>query len=220
MTNQARERLIVIGNGMAGCRAVEEVLKRDPDRYEIVIFGAEPHVNYNRIMLSPVLAGEKKFQDIILNDEAWYADNGITLHTSCMVTSIDTVSRIVFACGGVVEKYDKLILATGSDAVRLPLPGANLNGVITFRDLADVESMVQASTAGGARAVIIGGGLLGLEAAYGLARRGMKGAGVPPLDILIERQVDASASHPLTQAVQERGVENNLVRESEESVGR
>ena len=219
MTNQARERLIVIGNGMAGCRAVEEVLKRDPDRYEIVIFGAEPHVNYNRIMLSPVLAGEKKFQDIILNDEAWYADNGITLHTSCMVTSIDTVSRIVFACGGVVEKYDKLILATGSDAVRLPLPGANLNGVITFRDLADVESMVQASTAGGARAVSIGGGLLGLEAAYGLARRGMKATVVHLLDILMERQVDASASHLLTEALKERGVETILGGQSEEIVG-
>ena len=152
MPPRARERLVVIGNGMAGCRTVEEVLKHDPDRYEIVIFGAEPHVNYNRIMLSPVLAGEKTFDDIIINDETWYAENGITLHTSCAVTSIDTQTRTVFAEGGIAEKYDRLILATGSDAVRLPLPGADLKGVITFRDLADVDAMVQASAAKGGKA--------------------------------------------------------------------
>jgi nitrite reductase (NADH) large subunit len=219
MTQKARERLVVVGNGMAGCRAVEEVLKRDPDRYEIVVFGAEPHVNYNRIMLSPVLAGEKTFGDIIINDEGWYRDNAITLHTSCNVTSIDTANRIVFAEGGIVEAYDRLILATGSDAVRLPLPGANLDGVITFRDLSDVEAMVKAS-AGGGRAVVIGGGLLGLEAAYGLARRGMKATVVHLLDILMERQVDASASHLLTEALKERGVETILEGQSEEIVGR
>ena len=219
MKHEARERLVVVGNGMAGCRAVEEVLKRDPDRYEIIVFGAEPHVNYNRIMLSPVLAGEKTFGDIIINDEAWYRDNAITLHTSCNVTSIDTASRMVFAEGGIAEKFDRLILATGSDAVRLPLPGADLDGVITFRDLSDVEAMVKAS-AGGGRAVVIGGGLLGLEAAYGLARRGMKATVVHLLDILMERQVDASASHLLTEALKERGVETILEGQSEEIVGR
>jgi len=218
--NEAREKLIVIGNGMAGCRAVEEVLKRDPDRYEIVIFGAEPHVNYNRIMLSPVLAGEKRFAEIILNDQAWYTDNNITLHTSCAVTAIDTATRTVFAEGGVAERYDRLILATGSDAVRLPLPGADLQGVITFRDLSDVEAMVKASAIDGGRAVVIGGGLLGLEAAYGLARRGMKATVVHLLDILMERQVDASASHLLTEALKERGVETVLGAQSEEIVGR
>jgi nitrite reductase (NADH) large subunit len=220
MQVQGRERLVVIGNGMAGCRAVEEILKRDPKRYEIVIFGAEPHVNYNRIMLSPVLAGEKRFEDIILNDAAWYADNDITLHTSCAVTSIDTVTRTVFAEGGIDEQYDRLILATGSDAVRLPLPGAGLSGVITFRDLGDVDAMVEAAKSSNGRAVVIGGGLLGLEAAYGLARRGMKATVVHLLGILMERQVDASASHLLTEALKERGVETILGAQSEEIIGR
>src|SRR6185369_2161050 len=105
--------LVVIGNGMAGCRAVAEVLKRDPDRYEITIFGAEPRVNYDRIMLSPVLAGEKAFADIVINDEAWYADNGITLHAGARVEVIDRAARVVRAAGGVEAAYDWLILAMG-----------------------------------------------------------------------------------------------------------
>src|SRR4051812_47319834 len=116
-----KQRLVVIGNGMAGCRAVEEVLKRDPGRYEIAIFGAEPRVNYNRIMLSPVLAGEKTYEDILINDEAWYRDNGVTLHAGRKVTHLDTERRVVSAEGGLDVPYDKLILATGSDPVRLPL---------------------------------------------------------------------------------------------------
>ncbi|MBW8859846.1 MAG: NAD(P)/FAD-dependent oxidoreductase, partial [Caulobacter sp.] len=142
MTIPPKERLVVIGNGMAGCRAVEEVLKRDPERYDIAIFGAEPRVNYNRIMLSPVLAGEKSFADIVINDEAWYADNGITLHAGRAVTGVDLEGRKVVAEGGLEVPYDKLILATGSDPFRLPLPGIDLKGVVTFRDLDDVEAMV------------------------------------------------------------------------------
>jgi nitrite reductase (NADH) large subunit len=220
VSQQRKERLVVIGNGMAGCRAVEEVLKRDPGRYDIAIFGAEPHVNYNRIMLSPVLAGEKRFEDIILNDAAWYETNSIRLYASCAVTSIDPATRTVFAEGGVVETYDRLILASGSDAIRLPLPGADLRGVITFRDLSDVEAMTEAASKEGARAVVIGGGLLGLEAAYGLARRGMKATVVHLLDILMERQVDASASHLLTEALKARGVETVLGASSEEIEGK
>ena len=165
-----RERLVVIGNGMAGCRAVQEVLKRDPDRYEIAIFGAEPRVNYDRIMLSPVLAGEKAFADIVINDEAWYRDNGITLHAGRSVVGIDREACVVRAEGGIEAPYDRLILATGSDPIRLPLPGADLAGVVTFRDLDDVEAMIAAAAKPGARAVVIGGGLLGIEAAYGLVR--------------------------------------------------
>jgi len=218
--SRPRDKLVVIGNGMAGCRAVEEILKRDPDRYDIAIFGAEPRVNYNRIMLSPVLAGEKSFEDIILNDEAWYRDNRITLHAGCAVTSIDAATRTVFAEGGIAETYDCLILATGSDAIRLPLPGADLKGVITFRDLDDVEAMVAASEAGGGRAVVIGGGLLGLEAAYGLAKRGMDATVVHLMDVLMERQVDASASHLLAEALKARGVETILGANSEEIIGK
>src|SRR6195952_247663 len=115
-----KQRLIVVGNGMAGCRAVEEILKRDPDRYAITVFGAEPRVNYNRIMLSPVLAGEKAFADIVINDQAWYDDNGIALHAGRKVQDIDLQRRVVLAEGGLEVGYDRLILAMGSDPVRLP----------------------------------------------------------------------------------------------------
>jgi nitrite reductase (NADH) large subunit len=214
-----KPRLIVIGNGMAGCRAVEEVLKRDPDRYEIAIFGAEPRVNYNRIMLSPVLAGEKSFADIVINDQAWYDDNAIALHSGRKVVAIDRARRVVVAEGGLELSYDKLVLATGSDPVRLPLPGAELKGVVTFRDLDDVEAMVGACARPGARAVVIGGGLLGLEAAYGLARRGMAATVVHLMDVLMERQLDASAGHLLTEALRERGVETVLAAQSEAILG-
>jgi nitrite reductase (NADH) large subunit len=213
-----KERLVVVGNGMAGCRAVQEVLKRDPDRYEIAIFGAEPRVNYDRIMLSPVLAGEKTFDDIVINDEAWYRDNGITLHAGRKVEAIDRQAKVVRAEGGFEAPYDRLLLATGSDPIRLPLPGADLAGVVTFRDLDDVEAMI-AAVRPGARAVVIGGGLLGIEAAYGLARRGMGATVVHLMDVLMERQLDSSAGFLLTQAMAERGVETVLGANSEEILG-
>jgi len=212
------QRLVVVGNGMAGCRAIEEILKRDPERYEITVFGAEPRVNYNRIMLSPVLAGEKTFDDIVINDAAWYRDNAIALHAGRKVVAIDPAARTVEAEGGLSVPYDKLILACGSDPVRLPLPGADLPGVVTFRDLDDVEAMVKAADAGGA-AVVIGGGLLGLEAAYGLARRGMKATVVHLMDVLMERQLDSAAGYLLTEALAERGVETVLSAQSEAVVG-
>ena len=146
-----RQKLVVVGNGMAGCRAVQEVLKRDPDRYAITILGAEPRVNYDRIMLSPVLAGEKTFADIVINDEAWYRDNAITLHAGDAVEAIDRTEKVVRSAGGLEIAYDRLILATGSDPIRLPLPGADLKGVVTFRDLDDVEAMIAAATPAGPR---------------------------------------------------------------------
>ncbi|MDB5440140.1 MAG: nitrite reductase large subunit [Caulobacteraceae bacterium] len=214
-----KERLVVIGNGMAGCRAIEEILKKDPNRYAISVFGAEPRVNYNRIMLSPVLAGEKTFDQIVINDLDWYRDNAISLHSGRAVARIDPHKRVVEAEGGLLCPYDRLILACGSDPVRLPLPGASLDGVVTFRDLDDVERMVAASEAGGGEAVVIGGGLLGLEAAYGLARRGMKATVVHLMDVLMERQLDSAAGYLLTQALAERGVETVLSAQSEEIVG-
>ena len=212
------QKLVIIGNGMAGCRAAEEILARDRTRYEITIFGAEPRVNYNRIMLSPVLAGEKAFEDIVINDAGWYRDNGVTLHAGRAVIAIDTAGRTVEAEGGLSAPYDRLILACGSDPVRLPLPGADLKGVVTFRDLDDVEAMVAAADAGGA-AVVIGGGLLGLEAAYGLARRGMKATVVHLMDVLMERQLDSAAGYLLTEALVDRGVETLLSTQSEAIVG-
>ncbi len=215
----SKEKLVVIGNGMAGCRAVQEVLKRDPDRYEITIFGAEPRVNYDRIMLSPVLAGEKAFEDIVLNDEAWYRDNSIALHAGHAVTQIDREAKVVRTASGLAEPYDRLLLAMGSDPVRLPLPGADLEGVVTFRDLDDVEAMVAAAARPGAKAVVIGGGLLGIEAAYGLVRRGMAATVIHLMDVLMERQLDASAGFLLVEAMARRGVETVLGAQSEEIVG-
>ncbi len=213
-----RQKLVVIGNGMAGCRAVQEVLKRDAGRYDITIFGAEPRVNYDRILLSPVLAGEKTFADIVINDEAWYRDNDITLHSGRAVLAIDRETGCVRAEGGLEVRYDRLILATGSDPIRLPLAGATLKGVVTFRDLDDVEAMIGAANSN-SRAVVIGGGLLGIEAAYGLVRRGMAATVVHLMDVLMERQLDTSAGFLLAGALAERGVETVLGAVSEEIVG-
>ncbi|WP_310593413.1 nitrite reductase large subunit NirB [Pedomonas mirosovicensis] len=199
-----REELVVVGNGMAGCRAVEEVLKRDPHRYHITIFGAEPRVNYNRIMLSPLLAGEKRFEDIIINDEAWYADNGITLIAGDAVVEIDRAARTVKSASGRVVEYDRLVLATGSDPFVLPVPGAKLPGVVTFRDMDDVDAMLRASETG-RRAVVIGGGLLGLEAAHGLSLRGMEVTVIHLMPTLMERQLDEAAGFLLKTALEARG---------------
>ncbi|ABD27403.1 assimilatory nitrite reductase (NAD(P)H) large subunit precursor [Novosphingobium aromaticivorans DSM 12444] len=201
---QARERLVVIGNGMAGCRAVEEILARDPARFDVTIFGAEPRVNYNRIMLSPVLAGEKAFDDIVINDASWYADNGITLVSGDPVVSIDRETQTVVARSGRVEPYDRLLIATGSDPFIIPVPGHDLPGVVTFRDLDDVERMLAASERGGS-AVVIGGGLLGLEAAHGLALRGMKVTVVHLMPTLMERQLDEAAGYLLRSELERRG---------------
>jgi nitrite reductase (NADH) large subunit len=201
-----RERLVVIGNGMAGCRAVEEILERDPERYRITIFGAEPRVNYNRIMLSPVLAGEQTFDEIILNDERWYASNNIELIAGDPVVEIDRETKLVRAQSGMQRAYDKLILATGSNPILIPVPGRDLAGVVTFRDLDDVERMLEAAERGG-RAVVIGGGLLGLEAAHGLSLRGMKVTVLHLMPTLMERQLDEAAGWLLKHELESRGLE-------------
>ncbi len=203
-TETPREHLVVIGNGMAGCRAVEELIARDPTRYRVTIFGAEPHVNYNRIMLSPVLAGEKCFDDIVINDRAWYADNTIELVVSDPVQAIDRVAKTVTARSGLTVSYDRLLIATGSDPFIIPVPGKDLPGVITFRDMADVDHMLAAAGKGGA-AVVIGGGLLGLEAAHGLTLRGMKVTVIHLMPTLMERQLDEAAGWLLKSALEARG---------------
>ena len=199
-----KPHLIVIGNGMAGCRAVEEILARDSDRFRITIFGAEPRVNYNRIMLSPLLAGEKSFEDIVINDHAWYAGNGIDLVAGDPVVAIDRAARTVTARSGRVENYDKLLLATGSDPFIIPVPGHDLQGVVTFRDMDDVGAMLRAASGGG-NAVVIGGGLLGLEAAHGLALRGMKVTVIHLMGTLMERQLDEAAGWLLKSELERRG---------------
>ena len=199
-----KQRLVVIGNGMAGCRAVEEILSRDAGRYEIVIFGAEPRVNYNRIMLSPVLAGEKTFDEIVINSQEWYDENGIRLVSGDPVESIDRQACTVTSASGRVELYDRLLIATGSDPFIIPVPGHDLEGVVTFRDLDDVDRMVAAADGGG-EAVVIGGGLLGLEAAHGLSLRGMKVTVIHLMPTLMERQLDEAAGYLLRQELEGRG---------------
>jgi len=199
-----RPHLVVVGNGMAGCRAVEELLERDAGRYRITIFGAEPHVNYNRIMLSPVLAGEKTFDEIVINDAAWYTDNNIRLIAGDPVIAIDRARGVVTAQSGRSVAYDRLLIATGSNPFIIPVPGHDLPGVIGFRDLSDVDHMLAAADKGG-EAVVIGGGLLGLEAAHGLTLRGMKVTVLHLMPTLMERQLDEAAGWLLKQELERRG---------------
>jgi len=204
-----KRRLVVIGNGMAAMRTVEELLEHSPNVYDITVFGAEPHGNYNRIMLSPVLAGEKKFEEIILHPKSWYAERGITLHTSDPITSIDRRKRVVKAASGIEASYDRMLLATGSNPIVLPVPGKDLPGVVTFRDLQDVDSMLRAAQQYH-RAVVIGGGLLGLEAANGLLRQGMDVTVVHLLDTLMERQLDKPAAQLLRASLEKRGLKFHM----------
>jgi len=199
-----RPHLVVIGNGMAGCRAVEELLARDANKYRVTIFGAEPHVNYNRIMLSPVLAGEKTFDEIVINSREWYLENGIELIAGDPVIGIDRVNRTVSSQAGRSVQYDRLLIATGSDPFIIPVPGKDLPGVISFRDMKDVDSMLAAAAQGG-DAVVIGGGLLGLEAAHGLTLRGMKVTVIHLMQTLMERQLDEAAGWLLKQELESRG---------------
>ena len=203
-SDDVREHLVVVGNGMAGCRAVEELLARDAGRYRVTIFGAEPHVNYNRIMLSPVLAGEKTFDQIVINDRAWYDDNAIDLIVSDPVTTIDRAAKTATARSGHRVHYDKLLIATGSDPFIIPVPGKDLPGVVSFRDMHDVDAMLDAAGKGG-DAVVIGGGLLGLEAAHGLTLRGMKVTVLHIMPTLMERQLDEAAAWLLKSALEARG---------------
>ena len=205
MNSVPRQRLVVIGNGMAGMRTVEELLRRAPVRYDITVFGAEPHPHYNRIMLSSVLAGEKQIDDIVINPLSWYAEAGITLHTGDPVVAIDAKAKIVTSASGKAVPYDKLLLATGSKPLMPPLPGLELPGVVAFRDIADTDAMLKAAEAK-QRAVVIGGGLLGLEAAWGLKRRGMPVALVHLMPTLMERQLDVEAGGMLQKDLTERGL--------------
>jgi nitrite reductase (NADH) large subunit len=201
----ARRRLVLIGNGMAGVRALEEILSRAPHMFSITVFGAEPHGNYNRIMLSPVLAGDKTFAEIVTHEHHWYEQNGIELIAGEAVTTIDRANRRVTGANGTVRPYDILILATGSNPVIIPFPGHDLPGVIAFRDIADVGTMLDASRTQ-THAVVIGGGLLGLEAANGLARNGMHTTVLHLMPTLMERQLDPVSAGLLQQDLGARGM--------------
>ena len=202
-----KKRLVVIGNGMAGIRTVEELLSAAPDKYEITVFGAEPYGNYNRIMLSSVLCGEKTIEDIVINDRQWYIDNGIRLYAGEGKTAvyIDRKKREVYAQDGTVAGYDRLLIATGSKAVIPQILGNDLEGVISFRDIFDVNKMLAYSRSH-KKAVVLGGGLLGLEAANGLVSRGMDVTVIHNNEILLNRQMDRLAAKMLQTELEQRGL--------------
>ena len=204
-----KPRLVVVGNGMAGIRTLEELLKLVPDMYDVTVFGAEPHPNYNRILLSPVLAGEQDFDDIVLNPLSWYAEHGIRLHLGKEVVKIDRVRRCVIAADGTEAEYDRLLLATGSLPFILPVPGKDLKGVIGYRDIHDTQTMIDTAKVK-RHAVVIGGGLLGLEAANGLKLRGMEVTVVHLAGWLLERQLDPVAGALLETSLKARGLQFRL----------
>ena len=214
-----REKLVVIGNGMAGMRTIEHLIERAPDLYDITIFGAEPYGNYNRILLSPVLAGEKTVDDIMLNPEQWYAERGLTLRKGETVVTIDRKTREVVTADGARTPYDRLLIATGSKPIVIPVPGHNLPGVLTFRDIADVDGMIHASKTY-RKAIVIGGGLLGLESANGLLKRGMDVTVVHLMDTLMERQLDAMAGGLLRASLEERGMKFKMPAQTQTIVGK
>jgi NAD(P)H-dependent nitrite reductase large subunit/NAD(P)H-dependent nitrite reductase small subunit len=215
----ARTRhLVVVGNGMAGMRVVEDLLGIAPNAYRVTVFGAEPHPNYNRILLSPVLAGEKRVEDIILHSLDWYRDKGVTLHTSDPIVEIDRIRRTVRSRNGIVMKYDRLLIAAGSNPVILPIPGNDLQGVVTFRDLQDVDTMLEA-TKTDQKAVVIGGGLLGLEAAHGLLKQGMDVTVVHIFDSLMERQLDRAAAALLRESLEKRGLKFRMATKTSAIIG-
>jgi nitrite reductase (NADH) large subunit len=201
-----KKKLVVIGNGMAPGRMLEHLFDKAPDAYDVTIFNAEPRVNYNRLMLSPVLSGEKTYEDIITHDDAWYEVNEVTLHKGAKISEIDRTTKTVTSENGIVASYDQLVIATGSSPFIIPLPGADLDGVLTYRDLDDVERMLDVAKDGG-RAVVIGGGLLGLEAAAGLKEQGMEVTVIHLMPTLMERQLDPAAGYLLERAFADRGIE-------------
>ncbi len=212
-------KLVVVGNGMAGMRTVEELLKIAPDIYDITVFGDEPYPNYNRIMLSPVLANEQTIDDIILNSREWYAENNIKLYTNARINKIDRKNRVVYAEDGASAEYDRLLIATGSKPFMLPIPGADLQGVLGYRDIKDTNDMIAAAKKY-KHAVVIGGGLLGLEAANGLKIQGMDVTVVHKNNWLLERQLDKTAGRMLQKNLEAKGLKFLLNKNTEQLIGK
>jgi len=200
-----KKKLVMIGNGMAGVRAIEEILKANPDMFDITIFGAEKYPNYNRIMLSPVLAGDTTIEDIILNEEQWYADNNITLHMGKRITEIQRGHKKLVAEDGTEVEYDNLIIATGSNPFIIPIPGHDKEGVMGFRDIDDCDAMFAAAKTY-KKAAVIGGGLLGLEAAKGLMHLGMEATVIHDQATLMNMQLDTPAGEMLRADLEGQGM--------------
>jgi nitrite reductase (NADH) large subunit len=212
-----KSKLVMVGNGMAGVRTIEELLKIAPDLYDVTVFGAEPHPNYNRILLSPVLAGEQTLDEIVLNSWEWYKENNITLHAGKKVVEVDRVKRIVRSEDGTEVEYDRLLMCTGSNPFILPVPGKDLQGVIAYRDIADTNAMIDAAKKY-KKAVVIGGGLLGLEAANGLMLRGMDVTVIHVMPWLMERQLDDVAGGLLRKSLEDRGLSFMMGAQTQELI--
>lgn len=213
-----KRKLVFVGNGMAGVRCIEEILELDPNRFDITVFGSEPHPNYNRILLSSALAGDTDLRDIVLNDWDWYEEHHITLYAGHTVTRIDSDKQLLYTDTGIVQPYDDLVLATGSDPLMLPLQGAEKEGVIGFRNLQDCQTMMEAAGKY-QKAVVIGGGLLGLEAARGLLNLGMDVQVVHIFANLMERQLDPVAAKLLQSELEKQGMKFLMEKESTEIIG-
>jgi nitrite reductase (NADH) large subunit len=206
MTSETtKQKLVVIGNGMAHGRALEKLFEAAPDAFDVTIFNAEPRVNYDRIMLSPLLSGEKSFEQIVIHGDGWYVKHNVTLYKGSTVSAIDRAAKTVTSARGLTVPYDKLLIATGSLPIIIPVPGHRLAGVLSYRDLDDVQAMLLAAQSRGS-AVVIGGGLLGLEAAVGLKERGMDVTVIHLAPTLMERQLDQPAGHLLQRAIEARGI--------------
>ncbi|MFC4767473.1 nitrite reductase large subunit NirB [Effusibacillus consociatus] len=213
-----KQKLVLVGNGMAGVRCIEEILKIDRERFEITVFGSEPHPNYNRILLSKVLQGDTTIEDITINDWNWYQENNIQLFTGETVIRIDTEQQVVYTDQNRQVEYDRLILATGSLPFILPVPGADKEGVTAFRDIKDCERMIETANQY-KKASVIGGGLLGLEAARGLLNLGMEVNVIHIFDCLMERQLDPTASQMLRRELEKQGMNFLLEKQTEEIIG-
>ncbi len=218
MAPRQRQRLLLVGNGMAGMRTIDEILARDRERFDIEVIGAEPHPNYNRILLSSVLAGEKETDDIVLHSREWYARNSIKLSLGDAAVKLDAGAKSITTASGRATGYDTLVLATGSRPVVPPVAGLELSGVCAFRNIADLELMREASRHGG-RAIVVGGGLLGLEAAFGLMKRGMTVTVLHLMQSLMERQLDEAAGLLLQRDLEESGITVLTKAQTEAIVG-
>ena len=217
-TSQEKMKLVLVGNGLAGMRCLEDLLDMAPERYEVTVIGEEPWGNYNRIMLSPVLSGDKSIEDIMLHPHAWYSDKGIHFIAGDAAVKIDRPRKQVYTEKGIVVDYDRLILATGSKPFIPPIKGSDLKGVLSFRDIYDVNTMLEYCK-NKKNSVVIGGGLLGLEAAYGLKQRGMNVTVLHLMDRIMDRQLDARASALLKQSIEAKGIPVLTEANTEELIG-
>ena len=217
--SQEKLKLVLIGNGLAGMRCLEDLLDMAPDRYDVTVIGEEPWGNYNRIMLSPVLSGEKTIDDIMLHPHAWYSDKGIKFIADDPAIKIDRTRKTVHTEKGETVDYDRLIIATGSKPFIPPVQGVDLKGVISFRDIYDVNTMIKYCETK-KNAVVIGGGLLGLEAAYGLKQRGMNVTVLHLMDRIMERQLDGRASRMLRHSIEEKGIKIITEANTEALIGK